>query len=240
MERLSSAAATLATGFLPAAVPARVVEPRLPLPKAVLCDLDGTLIDSMPVLADLATEVLVEVFGLPRALGREMYLATCGLPFIRQLDHICPGDPRNPQASDLFEGRKPARCNQVRMPADTRRALHSLRERGVRIAISSNNGISNVEAFAAASGFPFDLVLGYGGGSGKGRPHMEAAMSTFGLRKSDLLFVGDSLHDGEIAAQEGVPFVGVLSTFSRERFALRFPGVPVVQRFADLTDLFPA
>jgi hypothetical protein len=58
----------------------------LPLPKVLLCDLDGTLIDSMPALAELATEVMEEVFAMPGALARELYLATCGLPFFQQLE----------------------------------------------------------------------------------------------------------------------------------------------------------
>src|SRR5438477_1785922 len=90
---------------------------RLALPKVLLCDLDGTLIDSMPTLADLATEVMESTYGTPRLLARELYLATCGLPFIKQLEEIYPGDPRNAGASDLFEGRKPERCDQIRMPA---------------------------------------------------------------------------------------------------------------------------
>jgi phosphoglycolate phosphatase-like HAD superfamily hydrolase len=222
----------------PAVAPSLLTGPRLPLPRALLCDLDGTLIDTMPVLADLATDVLWEVFSMPRSLGRELYLATCGLPFIQQLDQICPGDSRNAYASDLFEGRKPARCRSARMPEGTLRALARLRDRGVRIVVSSNNGTDNVEAFASDSEFPFDLVLGYGGGMAKGRPHIERAERAFGLGRKQMLFVGDSLHDGEIAEREEIPFVGVAGTFSKERFALRFPGLPVVQRFADLADLF--
>ena len=49
-----------------------------------------------------------------------------------------------------------------------------------------------------------------------------------------MVLVGDSLHDGEIAEREGVRFVGVAGTFSRERFALRFPGLPVVDRLAEI------
>jgi len=51
-------------------------------------------------------------------------------------------------------------------------------------------------------------------------------------------FVGDSLHDGEIAEREGVPFVAVATTFSPERFMLRFPHAPVIRRFAALPELF--
>ena len=221
-----------------ASAPLRAVDAPLVLPRVLLCDLDGTLIDSMPVLADIATEVLGEVYGTPSTLAREFYLATCGLPFIRQLESIFPGDPRNPAASDLFEGRKPERCNQIRMPADVVRALGDLKRRGVAIVVSSNNGVDNVATFARASGFSFDLALGFGAGLAKGRPHIELSEATFGVDRSRMLFVGDSLHDGEIAEREGIPFVGVAGTFSYERFVLRFPDVPVVSRFAELTNLF--
>jgi phosphoglycolate phosphatase len=223
---------------VPVPAPAAPARHLLPLPRLLLCDLDGTLVDTMPILADLATDVLQEIYGLPRKLGRDMYLSTSGLPFIRQLDFICPGDARNPEASARFESRKPARCSSARMTADTRRTLADLQRRGTRIVVSSNNGTANVDSFAAASGFPFDLVLGYdGNGLAKGGPHIDRATEVFGLARADMLFVGDSLHDGEIADREGLSFVGVTGTFSRERFALRFPGTPVVDRLADITAL---
>jgi phosphoglycolate phosphatase-like HAD superfamily hydrolase len=192
----------------------------------------------MPTLADLATEVIEERYGTPRILARELYLATCGLPFVKQLEEIFPEDPRNAEASDDFEARKPARCNAIRMAADTRRALEDMRAMGVRIAVSSNNGIENVSAFARDAGFKFDLVLGYGGGLAKGRTHLDATSREFGASRQEMLFVGDSLHDGEIAEREGIPFVGIATTFSPDRFALRFPSVPVIRRFAALPTLF--
>jgi phosphoglycolate phosphatase-like HAD superfamily hydrolase len=210
----------------------------LALPKVLLCDLDGTLIDTMPVLADLATEVMVGMYGIPKTLARELYLATCGLPFIEQLKDIFPDDARNQTASDLFERAKPARCNSARMPADTRAALVELQSRGVHIAVSSNNGCKNVEAFAATADFHFDLVMGYGNGLAKGRPHVQMVERAFGVGRGEMLFIGDSLHDGEIARVEGLPFVGVAGTFSKESFLLRFPGQPVVHCFAELLDLF--
>lgn len=204
----------------------------------LLCDLDGTLIDTMPILADLAVVVMGEVYGTPRILAREFYVATCGLPFIKQLEEIYPGDARNAAAAETFEGRKPARCAQVRMAPQTVAALVALRAEGTRIVVSSNNGVDNVATFAAHGDFPFDLVLGFGGGLAKGRPHLDAASAAFGVGRQEMLFAGDSLHDGAIAEAEGIPFVGVAGTFSRERFALRFPDRPVVGRFAELPDLF--
>jgi len=209
-----------------------------PLPRVLLCDLDGTLIDSMPTLAEIAAEVMDEVYGTPGVLARELYLATCGLPFAAQLEEIYPGDPRNAGASDTFESRKPARCNAIAMPVETRRALESLRRAGVKIVVSSNNGVENVQTFARASRFEFDLTLGFGGGLAKGRPHFDATSRFFGIGRQEMLFVGDSIHDGEIAEREGVPFVGLATTFSPERFMLRFPHVPVLRRFSALPELF--
>ena len=208
------------------------------MPRVLLCDLDGTLIDSMPTLAEIAAEVMEKVYGTPGVLARELYLATCGLPFASQLEEIYPGDSRNRGASDLFEAAKPARCNQIAMPAETRRALDGLRQAGVHIVVSSNNGAENVEAFARASAFDFDLALGFGGGLAKGRPHFDTVSRFFEVDRQEMLFVGDSLHDGEIAEREGVPFVAIASTFSPERFKLRFPHIPVMRRFAALPDLF--
>jgi phosphoglycolate phosphatase-like HAD superfamily hydrolase len=214
--------------------------PVLATPKVLLCDLDGTLIDSMPTLADLATDVMGEVYGTPRALARELYVATCGLPFIRQLESIFPGDARNQGASDLFEGRKPAHCNRIRMAADVESSLMYLKSLGTKVVVSSNNGVENVGVFAQNAGFPFDLLLGFGGGLAKGKAHIERAEAAFGVDRSQMLFVGDSLHDGEIAEIERIPFVGVAGTFSFERFVLRFPNFPIVRRFSDLPGLIGA
>ena len=214
------------------------LQARLALPKVLLCDLDGTLIDSMPTLADLATEVIAERYGTPRILARELYLATCGLPFEKQLEEIFPEDSRNADASTEFEGRKPALCGAIRMTTETRRALEEMRGLGVRVAVSSNNGIENVSAFARDAGFKFDLVLGYGDGMAKGRAHLDATSREFGTSRQEMLFVGDSLHDGEIAEREGIPFVGIATTFSPDRFSLRFPSVPVIRRFSALPALF--
>ena len=66
---------------VPGGVARRPALTRLPLPRVLLCDLDGTLIDSMPTLAEIAAEVMEEVYATPASLSRELYLATCGLPF---------------------------------------------------------------------------------------------------------------------------------------------------------------
>ena len=60
---------------------------------------------------------------------------------------------------------------------------------GVRIAVSSNNGIDNVNAFARDADFAFDLVLGYGDGLAKGAPHLDATSRAVRRRPA-----GDAVH----------------------------------------------
>ena len=241
-----NAAPAAGTNLRPAAAPHRApgiarlpFTGTLPLPRLVLCDLDGTLIDSMPTLADLATEVMAEVYAMPHVLARELYLATCGLPFIKQLEEIFPGDARNlaGQRHLRIAQAGPLRRHRHDRPRPAARSS-GFAHQGIRVGVSSNNGVENVAAFARGADFPFDIVLGYGDGQAKGKPHLDTASRVFALDRLDMLFVGDSLHDGEIAEREGVPFVGVATTFSPERFALRFPRVPVVRRFAALPELF--
>jgi phosphoglycolate phosphatase-like HAD superfamily hydrolase len=207
-------------------------------PRVLLCDLDGTLIDSMPALTELAVEVMTERYGVPASLARELYLSTCGLPFVRQVELVFPGDRRNASASALFEAKKVGACASIAMSDEVHRTLERLRELGVKIVVSSNNGVENVAAFTRSSRFVFDMAMGFGAGMAKGQPHFARVAAAFDVARQDMLFVGDSLHDGELAEQGRVPFLGIATTFSPERFVLRFPQFPVVRRFAEIPDLF--
>lgn len=58
---------------------------------AAIFDMDGTLIDSMPGLTDLAVEVIYEHWGLRKDIARREYLHTAGMPFSEQLAYMFPG-----------------------------------------------------------------------------------------------------------------------------------------------------
>jgi phosphoglycolate phosphatase-like HAD superfamily hydrolase len=160
------------------------------------------------------------------------------VPFAEQLEQLFPNDPRNAEAAAGFASARADRCGGIGMAPETRQALERLRAQGVRLVVSSSSANADVERFAHATEFPFDLLLGAGPEGAKGPAHLEAASRAFEVGRQEMLFVGDSLRDGEIAEREGVPFVGLATTFSPERFALRFPEVPVIRRFAALPGLF--
>ena len=83
------------------------------------------------------------------------------------------------------------------------------------------------------------MVLGYGGGLAKGKPHLDASSRRIRPDRQEMLFVGDSLHDGEIAEREGVPFVGAGDdVFARAVRARASRTSRSLRRFAALPELF--
>ncbi|HKA91940.1 MAG TPA: HAD hydrolase-like protein [Haliangiales bacterium] len=207
-----------------------------PAPAVILFDLDGTLVDTMEAFADIAAEVMAARFGLSRRNARRLYLQTSGIPFRRQLDVIFGDHADNDAAAMEFETRKHDVAAAARMEPATEAALRELRDKGIKLVVSSNGMQEHVDAFAERTGL-FDLALGFDGSEGKGEPHVRVVEEKLGVARDALLFVGDSLRDGEIAAAAGVRFCARAGTFAREEFAARFPDAPVVASVADLASL---
>lgn len=207
--------------------------------RVVMFDLDGTLVDTMPAFADLAAEVMSARHGVERTWARGRYLETSGIPFCQQLEVIAPGHAVNQAASDEFEARKLSVCEVTPMDAATVAALEALRARGLKLVVSSNTGQAVVDDFAAREAFRFDLALGFDPAVGlaKGRPHVERALDAFAATGDQLLFVGDSLKDADLADESGVAFVGRLGTFRREDFLRRDPRAVCVADLAALVML---
>jgi len=208
-------------------------------PRVVMFDLDGTLVDTMGGFADIAAEVMAARHGVDWGWARGKYLETSGLPFCKQLEVIFPGHVENQAASDEFEARKLAVCEATSMDAMTIEGLEGLRGLGLKLVVSSNTGQTVVDAFVEREGFAFDLALGFdpAQGLGKGRPHVERALAVFGVDPGELLFVGDSLKDADLADECGVPFIGRLGTFREDDFRRRDPAAVCVPHVAELPAL---
>jgi phosphoglycolate phosphatase-like HAD superfamily hydrolase len=203
-------------------------------------DLDGTLIDTMFAFADLAAEMMARYHGAEPGQARARYLETSGIPFRQQLEVIHPGHDHNQRASDEFEDRKRAITAVTYMDERTIAGLERLRERGLELVVSSNTGQPFVDEFVAKETVAFDLALGYDAAAGlaKGAPHVERTCSALSVTPPDILFVGDSLKDGELAEATEVSFVGRVGTFEAQDFQRRFPGVRTIVEIDELLELF--
>ncbi len=210
--------------------------------RAVMFDFDGTLVDTMDGFADVAGRLISEAHGWSFADARAAYLRTSGIPFFQQLEVLFPGDERNPGLVEAFEFGK-LHCYDGRtVDPDVPALLAGLRARGIAAVVSSNNYGAVVDEFLAGQAVTFDLVLGYRDNFAKGEEHFAFAEQQLGIARPALVFVGDSLRDGQIALGAGVRFVARLSTNGAENFEAVFgpKPFPMVQRLTELLDVIDA
>ena len=206
--------------------------------RAVIFDFDGTLVDTMSGFADIAADVMHRRHGLDRAFARTEYLRTSGLPFRQQLDLIAPDDPRNDDAADEFEATKQEGFFAEHFDEDVKTALQGLRDKGLHVVVSSNNFQELVDRFISREDdVRFDLVLGARPNFFKGADHFRHVRDVLGLHEDEMIFVGDSLKDGEKAQSSRIRFVGRTGTFTAADFQRQFPGIPTVDRLTSLLDI---
>jgi CDP-L-myo-inositol myo-inositolphosphotransferase len=188
--------------------------------EAVIYDLDGTLLDSMPALTAIATELIAAHDGIDAAAARARYLETVGADFATQLDEIVPSHPSNAEVAERFELRKELALEGVRPFGDVVPALRALRARGVRQFVCSSTRRELVSSSLVRAGLlPWlDGWTGYRPGHDKSR-QIASLLREHGLDATKTLFVGDSSRDTAYARGGGVAFRGLSRTDDGLRFA---------------------
>jgi phosphoglycolate phosphatase-like HAD superfamily hydrolase len=187
-------------------------------PRLIVFDLDGTLVDTMGAFADIAGGLISEHYGWSFEQGRRCYLETSGVPFFQQLEILFPNEPRNNAVSERFEKRKIASFMRETISEKALETLHTLKDREIFTAISSNNFDPLVKEFVHRENVPVDLALGFKENFSKGTSHFGYLRDYFGIAKTEMIFVGDSLKDAQLAAQNRVKFIAKIGTFSESDF----------------------
>ena len=193
--------------------------------KAVLFDMDGTVLDTLDDLTDSVNRSLAE-FGLPivdpsvvrRNLGN-------GAAFL--IEHCVPPGTPEDLCARVLEFYKPwydAHCRIHTRPYDGILPLmQDLRERGIRLAIISNKPDPAVQELAAAF-FPgmLDVVVGESPGIRR-KPSPDTvleAASRMGFAVEDCVYIGDSEVDIETARNAGMACISVSWGFRDEEMLL--------------------
>ena len=206
--------------------------------RVVMFDLDGTLVDSMGAFADIAADVISREYGMPYAEARANYLLTSGIPFFQQLEVLFPARADNPKLAAEFEDRKLGGFLEEKYFPEVEHVIPWLRSRGLKTVVSSNNFDYNVLRFVGDRKVEFDHVLGFRDGFAKGKDHFLHIQGLEQVAPEQMVFVGDSLKDGERALAGGLEFVGRTGTFKAAEFEAAFPGYPVVDTLEGLKALF--
>jgi phosphoglycolate phosphatase-like HAD superfamily hydrolase len=204
---------------------------------ALILDFDGTVADTMGFLTDKAASLLTTKYGMPPDRARAAYIDTSGLPFVQQMEIICPGDPRNADTVRAFECTKRENLMNFRLYGDAVPAVAVLRRGGMKVCVSSSNLEDLIRRLLELRGLEVDLVMGFKPGFEKGRDHFDFAASTFNTEFARLVFVGDSHRDGLTARSAGIRFIARAGLLGAARLRELLPGVPVIESLLELPSL---
>lgn len=203
----------------------------------IIFDLDGTLVDSAPLCAQIINEMLVERSSakVVAASDAQDYLTKGGAQLVTAL----LGSNPDQLASDLagFRARYAAR----RTPADCLFAgvgdgVATLSRLGVRMAICSNKPQSLCDKIVSDLALaPYFAVVVGSVASVPLKPAPDlalAALAELGAAPRDCLFVGDSEVDRQTANGVGIPFVFVTYGYAEPDFV--FDGLAQFDHFDEL------
>jgi len=195
--------------------------PRAPPPPpvvgrgVVLFDLDGTLLDDLALIADVAADVMHRTFGTPPDEARIHYLATTGMPFEAQLAQLYPEAPPGLRstASRTFHQRKVTEAYARAKPyPEVPKLLKTLVSARWNLAVTTGTETEMAELLLEREGirYWFDDVLG--SAEGTKREHLAEYRRRYG--NVPMFLVGDSRFDMEAArTASGVTALGRASSF---------------------------
>jgi len=173
---------------------------------SLLFDLDGTLVDTIPLILHSFRETF-RLLGLPPRDDREL-LMQVGRPLAEQARDIDPG--RAGEIFDLYQRVYDDNYRHlVREYPGVREALSALRERGYRIAVVTSkrrcNASRDLELFGLA---PYCETLVTAEDTENHKPHPEPvlkALEKLGISAREATFIGDSPFDVRSAHAAGLP-----------------------------------
>lgn len=166
----------------------------------VAFDMDGTLIDDMGAIAEVAAKVLHDTFETPLDEARLQYLRTTGKPFELQLRELYPeATPFElTNAARIFHETKAKEAYaRVTGFADVPRLLKALDRAGWILVIATGAEKEMAEILLEREGIGFMFEAFWGAAQGTKEEHLHEAQRRW--PKLPLALVGDSRFDMEAA-----------------------------------------
>jgi len=181
-------------------------------PRAVLFDLDGTLIDSAPDIAAAVNELLARSGRGPLTVAAVTSMIGNGVEKLVERALNATGEPLTPEALEreqtaMLDIYGKHLTGLTTLLPGVPAALDALRRDGIRLGLATNKQQRFIETIFEHFGLSslFDAVIG--GGPGivkKPAPDMLiAAMKQLGVTSADTVMVGDSTSDVEAARAAG-------------------------------------
>lgn len=180
----------------------------LPRPKAVLFDLDGTLLDTAPDLADAVNRLRAERGLEPAPYETLRCVASQGSPgLLRVAFGVSPGDEGYAElVKGFLANYKAAMTAKTRLFDGITELLEGLKERGIRWGIVTNKIAQLTDPLVVQIGLHEAGCVISGDTTPHSKPHPEPvreAARRLGMAPADCWFVGDDLRDVQAGQAAG-------------------------------------
>lgn len=180
--------------------------------RLVLFDLDGTLVDTAPEIADALNATLATIGRgpVPEPQVRRWIGDGARALLAKALDHLAVPPAEAARAWDGFADAYAERCGRrSTVHAGVRPLLARLRGEGVRLAVLTNKEGRFARRVLAAHDLlqAFDLIVA-GDTLAVKKPDpgtVAHALAVFGLDAEDALLIGDAVTDVRTARAAGIP-----------------------------------
>jgi pyrophosphatase PpaX len=202
---------------------------RAPLYKAVVFDLDGTVVDSVELIVVSFQHAIREVLG--RELSREDAVAWVGMPLIEQMQRFSPEHAE--QLVEVYrEFNHREHDRMLTLYEGIQRLLAGLREAGVKVGLVTSKSRFTTQMAFDLTGIEsyFDATICAGEASGN-KPLPDpilACLGQLGAEPAEAAYVGDSPSDIQAALAAGVVAIAVTwGVFPAEKLVAEKPDVLV-------------
>jgi len=215
-------------------------------PRAVLFDLDGTLVDTGPDIA-VAVNSMLEDMGRPTH-DRGRIMGWIGEGAVRLVQRALAGGvegqapaQETERGLSLFYDYYAARvCVDSRPYSHVEPVLAALRRQGVRLACVTNKPVRHTRLLldALSLAYAFDVVVG-GDTLAQRKPDPEPlrfACRRLAVDESNAVYVGDSMTDCRAAAGAGMAMVLVSYGYNRGADLTRLPCAAIIHSLGELPE----
>jgi len=222
------------------------VDNRAGPPRAVLFDLDGTLVDAGPDIAAAVNHMLADMGRPPHSRTRILQWIGEGSPRLvrRALTGGMDGSPPDADAERglalFFEHYANRICVDTRLYPGVRPLLAVLRRQGIRTACVTNKPQRHTRLLLDALSLSgaFDVVVA-GDTLAQKKPDPEPiwhACRALAAGTQNAVHVGDSMTDCRAASAAGIPMVFVTYGYNRGADLTRAPAAAIIDSLAELPE----
>ena len=222
--------------------------------KAVLFDLDGTLVNTLPGLTELVNQMRSDFDKPPlseekvgKYIGKGMFVLV-RRAMTDSMDEPFPEEMFNLAVKSMARHVEAGRYSKGVLYPDTIETIKYVKNLGLKTAIVTNKPYQMTLDTLAGKGLLelVDLVVG-GDSAARPKPYPDPliyACEKLGVALEEVLMVGDSGNDSSAAKQAGVPSILVRTGWSEgvplDEIAERDEAAAMIDHLSDLKALLPA